>query len=69
MDKAEKKVEFPSDEFDIGRCQVRRMTAGDGCAEQPNVEHAQDTLQASRNIRLIRKHNNSLSGKAHRHET
>jgi len=40
MDKAEKKVEFPSDEFDIGPCQVRRMAAGDGCGERPNLEHA-----------------------------
>jgi hypothetical protein len=67
MDKAEKKVEFPSDEFDIGPCQVRRMVAGDGCGEQPNLEHEQDTLKACRNIRLIRKPN-SLSGQAHRHD-
>jgi hypothetical protein len=65
MDKAEKKVEFPSDEFDIGPCQVMRMVAGDGCGEQPNLQHAQDILKVSRNIRLIRKPN-SLSGQAHR---
>jgi hypothetical protein len=53
MDKAEKKAEFPSDEFDIGPCQVRRMAAGDGCREQQNLEHAQDTLKAGRIIRLI----------------
>ena len=57
MDIDEKKVEFTSDEFDIGPCQVRRMAAGDGCGERPNLEHVQDTLKASRNIRLIRKHN------------
>jgi len=34
MNIAEKKVEFPSDEFDIGPGQARRMAAGDGCAEQ-----------------------------------
>jgi hypothetical protein len=65
MDKAEKKVEFPNDEFDIGPCQIRRMAAGDGCGEQPNLEHTQDTLKASKNIRVIRQHN-SLSGQAHR---
>jgi hypothetical protein len=51
MEKAETKVEFPSDEFDIGPCQVMRMVAGDGCGQQPNLEHARDTLKASRNIR------------------
>jgi len=68
MNTAEKKVEFPSDEFDTGPGQVRRMAAGDGCAELPNLEYKQDILKASTNIRLIRKYN-SLSGKAHRHGT
>jgi len=68
MDKAEKKVEFPSDEFDIGPCQIRRLAAGDGCGEQRNFEHAKDTLKASRNIRLIKKKKTDFPAKHTDHE-